>query len=53
MIKYFELLLDLLDIEKSIRPDYIKIANDIEFKLEGSKTLSNLQVYHRHAFVFE
>ena len=48
MIKYFELLLDLLDIEKSIRVKYIDIANIIEeWKYE------NIQCYHRHSLVFE
>jgi hypothetical protein len=48
MIKYFELLLDLLDIEESARPEYIDIANMIE-----SQKYSDIKCYHRHAFVFE
>ena len=48
MIKYFELLLDLLEIDESIRADYISIANIIE-----SQKYVDLKCYHRHAFVFE
>lgn len=48
MIKYFELLLDLLDIEQSIRAKYIDIANKIE-----SQKYSDIKYYHRHAFVFQ
>ena len=53
MIKYFELLLDLLDIEESKRADYIAVANKIETMSESSKEFSSLQCYHRHTFIFE
>ena len=53
MIKYFELLLDLLEIEESNRAEYTDIANKIELVWERSKSPSSLQCYHRHAFVFE
>ena len=48
MIKYFELLLDLLDIDEAIRAEYIDIANIIE-----SQKYSDIKCYHRHSFVFE
>ena len=48
MIKYFELLLDLLDIEKSIRAEYTSIADKIE-----SQKYSYIKCYHRHSFIFE
>ena len=48
MIKYFELLLDLLDIEESSRAGYITIANIIE-----SKKYSNIKCYHRYGFIFQ
>ncbi len=53
MIKYFELLLSLLDIEESSRTEYIDIANKIELIWGSSDSYSSLQCYHRHAFVFE
>ncbi len=53
MIKYFELLLDLLDIEESIRAEYIDIANKIELVWESSNSYSSISCYHRHAFIFE
>ena len=53
MIKYFELLLSLLDIEESSRVEYIAVANKIELIWESSNSYSSLQCYHRHAFVFK
>ena len=53
MIKYFELLLDLLEIEESIRVEYIDIANKIEFIWETSNSYLSLICYHRHSFIFE
>lgn len=53
MIKYFELLLDLLDIEEYSRAEYIAVANKIELLWESSSSSSSLQCHHRHAFVFE
>ena len=45
MIKYFELLLDLLEIED--KENYIKIANIIE-----SNPWKKLEIYHQHAPIF-
>lgn len=48
MIKYFQLLLDLLEVDEAKRDLYTDIAKKIEFIPD-----SNLICYHRYAFVFE
>jgi hypothetical protein len=53
MIKYFELLLDLLDVENNDRTSYIVIANKIELIWEEVTSFSDLQCYHQYAFIFE
>lgn len=46
MIKYFELLLDLLNIPDADK--YLNMANIIESNLD-----KNLQVHHQYFFIFE
>lgn len=46
MIKYFELLLDLLDINQ--KQNFIQIASIIE-----SNKDKNIKIYHQYAFIFE
>lgn len=53
MIKYFELLLELLDIEDVVREKYIFIAKKIETIWKNTDTYSSIRCYHRHAFIFE
>lgn len=45
MIKYFELLLDLLDIEKT--QEYLQVADVIEKNIE-----KDICVYHQYSFLF-
>ena len=46
MIKYFELLLDLLEITE--KDAYLKIANIIE-----SNKAKKIEIYHQYPFIFQ